>query len=71
MMPLVFGDKGSTYTVKRIRGKDDMKRHLNNLGFVEGGKVQIISEAGKDLIVNVKEARVAIGREIASKIVVE
>ena len=70
MMPLTFAKAGERNSIKKIGGKDDTKRFLNSLGFVEGGEVTIVSENGGNLIVNVKETRVAISREMANRIIV-
>lgn len=69
-MPLNLAAAGETITVKRIRGKDDTRRFLSNLGFVEGGSVTVISEMGENLIVNVKDTRIALSRDMASRIMV-
>ena len=69
-MPLSFADIGELNIIKKIGGKPEVKRHLENLGFVTGGTVSIISAMGGNLIVNVKESRVAISREMAGKIMV-
>ena len=70
MMPLSFADIGELNIIKKIGGKPEVKQHLENLGFVTGGTVSIISAIGGNLIVNVKESRVAISREMAGKIMV-
>jgi len=70
MIPLTFADKGTTYLIKRIQGKDEARRHLNNLGFIEGEKITVINELAGNLIIAVKDSRVAIDREMASRIVV-
>ena len=70
MMPLSFADIGEENIIKKIGGKPEVKQHLENLGFVTGGTVSIISAIGGNLIVNVKEARVAISKEMAGKIMV-
>lgn len=70
MMPLIFAKAGEKNSIKKIGGKGDTKRFLNSLGFVEGGEVIIVSENSGNLIVNVKETRVAISREMANKIIV-
>ena len=70
MMPLSFADIGELNIIKKIGGKPEVKQHLENLGFVTGGTVSIISAMGGNLIVNVKESRVAISREMAGKIMV-
>ena len=60
----------SANTVKKINGKDEIRHFLKSLGFVEGGEVTVVSEMGGNLIVNVKESRVAISKEMAAKIMV-
>ncbi|MDE6751878.1 MAG: ferrous iron transport protein A [Eubacterium sp.] len=69
-MPLTFADAGEENIIKKIGGKPEVKQHLENLGFVVGGTVSIVSSIGGNLIVNVKDSRVAISREMASKIMV-
>lgn len=70
MMPLSLADVGEENTIKKIGGKPEVKKHLENLGFVVGGTVRVISALGGNVIVNVKEARVAISEEMARKIMV-
>jgi ferrous iron transport protein A len=70
MMPLALANIGEDNIIKRIGGKPEVKKHLENLGFVVGGNVRIISALGGNVIVNVKEARVAISKEMAQKIMV-
>ena len=70
MMPLTLASSGEEAIVKKIGGKPEVKKHLENLGFVVGGNVKVISELGGNVIVNVKEARVAISKEMAQKIMV-
>lgn len=70
MMPLVFANVGEENTIKKIGGSPEVKKHLEDLGFVVGGNVTIITTLGGNVIVNVKEARVAISREMAQKIMV-
>ncbi len=70
MMPLNFADVGEENIIKKVGGKPEVKKHLENLGFVVGGTVSIVSAIGGNLIVNVKETRVAISREMAAKIMV-
>lgn len=69
-MPLTFADAGEENIIKKIGGRPEVKQHLENLGFVVGGTVSIVSSIGGNLIVNVKDSRVAISREMASKIMV-
>lgn len=70
MMPLALVDTGEENTIKRIGGSPEIKKHLENLGFVVGGNVTVITSLGGNVIVNVKEARVAISEEMARKIMV-
>lgn len=70
MMPLTYADAGTDLTILKIGGKSEVRTHLENLGFVVGGNVKIVSSLGGNLIVNVKESRVAISKEMASKIMV-
>ena len=70
MMPLVFADTGEEYVVKKIGGKPDVKKHLENLGFVVGSGLSVINTIGGNVIVKVKESRVAISQEMAQKIMI-
>lgn len=70
MMPLIFAPVGEENIIKKIGGKQDVKAHLETLGFVVGGAVTIVCAIGGNVIVNVKESRVAISREMAQKIMV-
>ncbi len=70
MMPLTLADAGEENIIKRIGGKPEVKKHLENLGFVVGGSVRIINRLGGNVIVNVKETRVAISSEMAQKIMI-
>lgn len=68
MMPLTFANVGEENMIKRIGGNPETKKHLENLGFVAGGNVTIINEIAGNIIVNVKESRIAISKEMAQKI---
>ena len=70
MMPLTFADVDEEYVIKRIGGKPEVKKHLENLGFVAGAGVSVINTIGGNVIVKVKEARVAISEEMAQKIMI-
>lgn len=70
MMPLIFANAGEENIIKKIGGSGEVRGHLENMGFVVGGNVTIISSIGGNLIVNVKDSRVAISKEMASKIMV-
>ena len=70
MMPLSMVKNGEPYIIGRVGGKEDTRRFLESLGFVTGAEVTVISTAGGNLIVNVKDSRVAIGRDMANKVMV-
>ena len=70
MMPLTMDNVGEKNTIKRVGGKEDTKKFLENLGFVIGGTVTVVSAIGGNVIVNVKDSRVAIGKDMANKIMV-
>lgn len=70
IMPLTMAQTGAKATVREIHGKDETRRFLESLGFVEGGDVTIVSEMGGNLIVNVKDTRIALSKAMASKIMV-
>ena len=70
MMPLTMASVGEANIIRKIGGNPEVRAHLENLGFVTGGNVTVISTIGGNLIVNVKESRVAISREMANKIMV-
>lgn len=70
MIPLTFANVGEKMSIRKIGGKDETKRFLGSLGFVEGGEIIIVSDNGGDLIVNIKNSRVAISREMANKIII-
>ena len=70
MMPLILANVGEENIIKKIGGSPEVKQHLENLGFVVGGSVTIVNTMGGNLIVNVKETRVAVSREMAQKIMI-
>ena len=71
MMPLSLANTGEQNVVKRVGGKEDTRRSfLENLGFVVGSTVTVVSEAQGNMIVNIKNSRVAIGKDMANKIMV-
>lgn len=70
MMPLTMIQAGEAAVIKRVGGKGETRRFLENLGFVTGGVVTVVSEAGGNVIVNVKDSRIAIGKDMANKIMV-
>ena len=70
MIPLTFADVGKNQIIKKVGGSPEAKKHLEDLGFVAGGNVAIVSEIGGNLIIKVKESRIALSREMAQKIMV-
>ena len=69
-MPLTMVNTGEPNIIKKVGGREETRRFLENLGFVAGGTVTVVSEMGGNMIVNVKESRVAIGKDMANKIMV-
>ncbi|EFV01838.1 FeoA domain protein [Pseudoramibacter alactolyticus ATCC 23263] len=69
-MPLSLADLNTEYQIKFIRGKDEVIKHMNDLGFVLGATVKPIQKLGGNLIVQIKESRVAIDKSMADKIIV-
>ena len=69
-MPLTFAPTGQEAKIKKIGGKEEIRRLLSSMGFVVGGNVTIVSETMGNVIVSVKDSRVAISREMANKIMV-
>ncbi len=70
MMPLVMADPGEENIIRRVGGSPEMKKHLEDMGFVTGSAVTVMNTIGGNLIVKIKESRVAISREMAGKIFV-
>ena len=69
-MPLTMVSDGEEFLIKKISGKEEVRRFLENLGFVAGTQVSLVSKIGGNVIVQVKDSRVAISREMAQKIIV-
>ncbi len=69
-MPLGMANVGDTNVIKRITGQDEVKQHLSELGFVVGAEVTVVNELGGNLILNVKESRVALDKTMAMRIMV-
>lgn len=69
-MPLSMMRTGEPGTIKEIGGREETRKFLESLGFVIGGAVTVVSQIGGNMIVNVKESRVAIGKDMANKILV-
>lgn len=70
MMPLSMLSEGEPVQVKKVGGKDETRKFLENLGFVPGSVVTVVSQIGGNIIVNVRDSRVAIGKDMANKILV-
>ena len=70
MMPLTMARPGETVTIRKITGRDEVRQHLAELGFVVGEPVVVVSELGGNLILNVKESRVALDKTMAMRIMV-
>lgn len=68
MMPIIMAETGREYGIVKIGGNDAARAHLQNLGFVPGAKVTLVSCTGGNAIVNVKNVRVALGMQLAQKI---
>lgn len=69
-MPLTFAAIGKQNTIRKVGGNQEVRQHLKNLGFIAGGSVTVLSEIGGNVIVRVKESRVAISKALANKILV-
>lgn len=69
-MPLSMAKAGEANVIRKVGGREETRRFLENLGFVTGGEVTVVSEIRGSLIVNVKDSRVAIGKDMANKILV-
>ena len=70
MMPLIYAEAGQPQIIRKIGGSPEVKKHLKDLGFVVGGETSIVSTLGENLIVKVKESRVALSDELARKIMI-
>ena len=70
MIPLILADPGEEAIIKKVGGNPEMKKHLEDMGFTVGGAVTVMNTIGGNLIVKIKESRVAISKEMAAKIMV-
>ncbi len=70
MMPLPLANIGEENTIKKISGSPETRKHLEDLGFVVGTSITIINTLGGNVIVNIKESRIAISEEMAKKIMI-
>lgn len=69
-MPLTLAESGQDYLIRRVGGKAEIRQFLENLGITPGGRIMVISELNGNIIVKIKESRIAISKEMASKIMV-
>ncbi len=69
-MPLTMAKMGEPLTIKKVVGKEETRKFLESLGFVAGGAVTVISDIRGNVIVNVKDSRIAIGKDMAMKVMV-
>ena len=70
MMPLTMATPGEMVVIRKITGRDDVRQHLAELGFVVDSEVMVVSEISGNLIVQVKESRVALNRDMANRIMI-
>jgi ferrous iron transport protein A len=70
MMPLTMAKKGETNYIQKITGKDDVRQHLAEIGFVVGERVTVVSEIGGNMILQVKDCRIALNRGMANRIMI-
>lgn len=70
VMPLSMAGTGKANVIKKVGGREETRRFLENLGFVAGSVVTVVAAAGGNLIVNIRESRVAIGKDLANKILI-
>lgn len=70
MIPLTMAKVGETVKIRKISGKDEVRQHLAELGFVENSDVAVISEIGGNLIVQVKGSRIALDKTMANRIMI-
>lgn len=70
MMPITLANTGEENIIKKVGGNPDTRKFLENLGFVAGGTVTVVSEISGNVIVNVKDSRVAVSKEMAQKIMI-
>ena len=70
MIPLALADREQEYTIRKIGGSPDIRKHLEHLGFTVGGTVTVVNSLGGNVIVKVKESRIAISDQMARKIMV-
>ena len=70
MMPLIIAQPGEENVIRKVGGSPEMKKHLEDMGFTAGSAVTVMNTIGGNLIVKVKESRVAVSKEMAAKIMI-
>ena len=70
MMPLTYADPGEANVIMKVSGKPEIKKHLEDMGFVSGALITVVSTVNGNLIVNVKDTKVALDKELAAKIMI-
>ena len=70
MMPLAMASVGEINTIKKITGRDEVRQHLAELGFVVGEQVRVVNELGGNLILSVKDSRIALDKSMAMRVIV-
>ena len=70
MLPLTYADAGTWNIIRKITGKPEVKKHLEDMGFVAGARIMVVSTVNGNLIVNIKNTKVALDRELATKIMI-
>lgn len=70
MMPLTMAKPGETVTIRKVTGKDEVRQHLAELGFVVEGTVTVVSEMAGNLILQVKDSRIALDRTLANRVMI-
>lgn len=70
MMPLTMAKQGETNYIQKITGRDEVRQHLAELGFVVGGRVTVVNVIGGNMILQVKESRIALNRGMANRIMI-
>lgn len=70
MLPLTFATINEDVVVQQVKGNPETKKHLEDLGFVAGGTVKVVSKNGDNIIVNVKETRIGLDKSMANKILI-
>ena len=70
MLPLNYAEPGEANVIRKIGGSQEMKKHLEDMGFVTGALITVVSKIGGNLIVNVKDSKVALDKELAARIMI-